>query len=212
MEHFGVKVIKKKYELKLVRNEYAIINNKSSIYKGKIYSDEWCKTQYKKAMENYDLNMEYFSLLDKKEFNEEINSFLNIYKEFKEVKDLKLFNGKSGYYIMILDEYKQLYIGTTNDIKRRIQQHWSKRVPFDRLIFGTVDNSIMSINSFNALDTTRIYAYPTDGTYINENEYIDYFSPCFVCNRLEGGKIEYGLLQAINMMKSRKLKESKKVN
>ena len=206
MEHFGVTVRIQESKAKLTREDYAIINNSSSIHKGRINSEEWCKKHREDCLKNFDLNMEYFKLLDKEEFNKEIDDFLNEHKEFKKVKDLKLYNGKSGYYIMILDEYKQLYIGTTNNIKKRIQSHWSKKMPFDRLLWGTVDNSILSINSFKALDTTRIYAFIDDNTFSIENYYIECFNPKFVCNRIKGGFLEYGLLEAINSMKTRKLK------
>lgn len=204
MVHFGVTVRDKKP--KLDKKDYAIINNKSSLGNGNIYSDEWCEEHREDCLKNFDLNMEYFQLLDKDEFNKEIDNFLNEHKEFKEVKDLKLYNGKSGYYIMILDEYKQLYVGTTNDIKKRIQTHWSKKMPFDRLIWGSVDNSILSINSFKALDTTRIYAFETEDTFSIENYYIECFNTKFVCNRIEGGFLKSGLLETINSMKTRKLK------
>ncbi len=59
--------------------------------------------------------------------------------------------------MLVLDEYKQVYIGQSTDIKSRILHHRSKKKPFDRLIFGSVENSILSIDSFGALDTTRIY-------------------------------------------------------
>ena len=218
MEHFGVRVMKRKYELKLVREEYAIISNKNSfgvkfsqdIYTddtGKFYKDEWCQKHYKECMENYDLNMEYFKRLDKEEFNRHVNRFLKGHKNFKEVTDLKLYDGESGYYIMVLDEYKQLYVGTTDNIKRRIQQHWSKRKPFDRLLLpmGAVNTSIMSIDSFRALDTTRIYASITNSTYKNEDRYINWFKPEFVCNRIFGGILEDGLIQAISTLKNRQL-------
>jgi len=47
------------------------------------------------------------------------------------VNNLKLYNKKSGYYLMISDEYSQLYIGITDDIKLRIQQHWVRKGIFD---------------------------------------------------------------------------------
>lgn len=65
---------------------------------------------------------------------------------------------------------------------------------------------MLSIDSFRALDTTRIYTYVTSATYENENEYIDQFSEEFICNRLAGGRVTGGLLQAIGMRKSRTLK------
>lgn len=215
--HFGVKVLEGKRGLKLTRETYAIVNNKNSlchfssdIYadeEGKIYSDEWCIEHLEDCLKNYDLNMKYFSLLNHIEFNAEINEFLQNNKCFVEVLDLNLYEEKLGYYIMILDEYCQVYIGTTNDIKKRIRQHWSTSKPFDRLLFpmGAVDRSTLSIDSFRALDTTRIFAYTTEETFELEDEFINEFSSKYVCNRIAGGKIIGGLLQSILMMKTRKL-------
>lgn len=216
--HFGVKVLEGKRGLKLTREKYAMVSNKNSLVRfsrdiyadeeGQIYTDEWCENQHKESLKNYDLNMEYFSLLKHSEFCIEIEKFLEQNSQFTEVYDLNLYDGKSGYYIMVLDEFSQMYIGTTNNIKRRIRQHWSKSIPFDRLLFpmGNVDSSILSIDSFRALDTTRIFAYTTNETFNNEDNFINQISAKFVCNRLAGGKISGGLLQAIKMMKMRNLK------
>ncbi|WP_405168315.1 GIY-YIG nuclease family protein [Paenibacillus sp. FSL H3-0286] len=218
--HFAVKVLEGKRGLKLTRENYAVVSNKNSlghfsadIYadeEGRCYSDEWCKKHLEDCLKNYDLNMECFSLLNHDEFNNEIENFLNKNKLFMEVLDLNLHDGKSGYYMMVLDEYCQLYIGTTNDIKRRIKQHWSKIKPFDRLLFpmGSVDASILSIDSFRAFDTTRIFAYTSNETYSSEDSFINQFSAEFVCNRLDGGKVTGGLLQAITMMKKRDLRKA----
>ncbi|MCM3571499.1 GIY-YIG nuclease family protein [Neobacillus mesonae] len=204
--------------LKMTREKYAIVNDRNSLVKfsediytdeeGKFYTNEWCENQLRDSLENYDLNMEYFSLLNHGEFCEEIEGFLKRNRQFTEVYDLNLYDGKSGYYMMVLDEYSQVYIGTTNNIKRRIRQHWSNSKPFDRLLFpmGNVDSSILSIDSFRALDTTRIYVYETNKTFTDEDEFIIQFPAKFLCNRLAGGKITGGLLQAIAMMKERNLK------
>jgi hypothetical protein len=215
--HFGVKVLEGKRGLKLTQENHAVVSNKNSlprfsidIYEdeeGKIYSDEWCKKQLRDCLENYDLNMKYFSLLSHDEFNAEISKFLENNKRFVEAFDLNLYDKKSGYYIMVLDEYCQVYIGTTDDIKKRIRQHWSKSKPFDRLLFpmGDVNSSLLSIDSFRALDTTRIFAYTTKRTFDMEDKFINQFSSKFVCNRIGGGKIDGGFLQSIAMMKNRKL-------
>lgn len=173
----------------------------------KKYTDEWCQWHYKNCLENFDLNMEFFAALSRDEFDTAITTFLDNHQEFRQISDLNICAGKSGYYMMVLDEYCQVYIGTTDDIKRRIQQHWSSSKPFDRLLFpiGAVDTSILSVDSFRAYDTTRIYAYITPNTYESEDIYINHFSAEFVCNRLAGGKITGGLLQAIAMKKQRQL-------
>jgi len=216
--HFGLKVLEGKRGLKLNRENYAVVSNKNSLVRfsadiyadeeGRIYTDEWCENQLKDCLKNYDLNMEYFSNLDHKEFCKEIEKFLQENSQFTEVFDLNLYDRKSGYYLMVLDEYCQLYIGTSTDIKKRIRQHWANSKPFDRLLFpmGNVESSILSIDSFRALDTTRIFAYTTNKTFNYEDNFINQFSAKYVCNRLAGGRISGGLLQAITMMKERNLK------
>lgn len=40
---------------------------------------------------------------------------------------------------MVLDEYRQAYVGATDacvGIQKRIKQHWTGTKPFDRLIWG----------------------------------------------------------------------------
>lgn len=212
--HFGITVHNGKHGTKLTRENYAIVNNKSSLgpfkgitgdkKEGKTYTDEWCTKHLKNCLTNYDLNMAFFSRLNHEVFNNSISIFLKKHDGFKPVLDLNTYDGKPGYYMMVLDEYCQIYIGITDDIKRRIRQHWSVSKPFDRLLFpiGAVDTSILSIDSFRAFDTTRIYAYTTSREDL-EDEYISHFPTEFVCNRLKGGKITGGLLQAIAMKKQR---------
>ena len=173
---------------------------------GKTYSDEWCAKQLKECLENYDLNMEFYSALNRDEFNNAINSFLRENKGFKSVSDLNEFDAVPGYYMMVLDEYCQVYIGTSGDIKHRITTHWSKRKQFDRLLFpmGAVNTSILSVDSFRAYDTTRIYVFPTAKIYDSEDDYINCFPPEFAANRLAGGKMDGGLRQAIAILNLKK--------
>lgn len=203
MKHFGCTVLSSKYGLELNRDNYAVINNKNSLSKfpslknayadekGTTYTDEWCKEYQQLILQNYDLNMRFFTSLNHDEFQGEIASFLKKNKNFVEVSNLNEYNGVSGYYIMVLDKYCQLYVGTTDNIKKRIQQHWIKTKSFDRLLFPmyAVNKSVLSIDSFRALDTTRIYAYPTKNTYENENRYIDDFPRSICATELQEVKI-----------------------
>ena len=222
---FGVRCAPRKRGLKLTRENYITVSNKSSFgknrnymralqendmetlrwYKGKyrdqeglIYTDEWCRQQYEDAMKNYDLNMAFFKNLNKSEFNDEIERFLKN-TPFIEIEDLNLYSC-AGYYVMVLGEYCQVYIGTSQNIKERISQHWGgSKNRFDRLIFGGIEASKLSINSFRALDTTRIFVYKTDELYTQEDKYINCFSDKFVCNRLSGGikKSEIDILLSV---------------
>lgn len=203
--HFGVNLRKSKYGLKISRDKYAIINNKSSFIRDEIYSDEFCKEHMEQCLINYDLNMKYFSKLDKNEFESSLNEFIKN-EHFIEVFDLNKYNNVPGYYILVLDEFCQAYIGTTCNIKQRVRQHWHTRKEFDRLIFGGVYNSIISIDSFRALDTTRIFVLETNNTFIYENKYIDSLPSKFMLNRTCGGILKDGMMEAIKGRRIRELK------
>lgn len=201
MKHFGVTVMAGKHGFELNRDNYAIINNRNthdkliaprSAYtdeKGTSYTDEWCKEYQQLILQNFDLNMRFFASLNHDEFQAELDAFLKENKNFVEVTDLTEYRGVSGYYIMVLDKYCQLYIGQATDIKRRIQEHWLFGRHFDRLLFPAyaVKESILSIDSFRALDTTRIYVYPTMNINVFEDMYINSFPPQYVTNRIAGG-------------------------
>ena len=147
--------------------------------------------------------MKFFSCLDSNEFNHTLQKFLQQHPQFVEVKDLNEYRYKTGYYILVLDKYKQIYIGTTNNICGRIRDHWTKTKQFDRLIFGSIFTSRLSIDSFRPLDTTRIFVYTTNKTFENEDKFISYFPDKFILNRTKGGMLDLGLSQAISNRKYR---------
>ena len=226
MKHFGVIVREGKYGLKLSRDKYALINNKNSLCKfeslnsvgayldedGKFYTEEWCKQHQKDCLENFDLNMRFFHSLNHDDFENALQNFLSNNNQFVEIQDLNDCDGIPGYYIMVLDEYCQLYIGTSCDIKKRIRQHWSSQKSFDRLLFpmGNVKHSVMSIDCFRALDTTRIYVKRTLSTFSTEDVYINSIPQFYLCNRIGGGIRDDGFLgyvKAKSTMKSRDLEK-----
>lgn len=204
VKYFGVNVRGKSDGLKLTRDNYIIVSNKSSFRKGKVYSDSDLDKHIENCLYNYDLNIEYFRSLLKQEFNKELMEFVSKTKFFKEITDLVPLSGVSGYYIMVLDEYAQAYIGKSNDIKIRIQKHWSKQKEFDRLIFGGKENSILSIDSFRAYDTTRIFVYPTNELEEQEDNFINLFNKKYLLNRTRGGTLD-GLMEVIINRKTREL-------
>lgn len=208
MEYFGVKLIKRKYSFNLRREEFALINAKPSLpmfdslikrnayidETGTKYRKEWCEEYRKLCLQNFDLNMKYFSLLDREEFNIAICEFLKKYNGFNKISNLFGYSEVSGYYLMILDEYKQVYIGKTDDIKRRIQQHWSCSRPFDRTLFPLygATTSCFSIDFFRALDTTRIYVWKKSLSDGIEKKLIKDFPEIYITNRI-GGDISNGI-------------------
>ena len=147
--------------------------------------------------------MEFYSMLDKIEFNTALESFLKDYRGFNQVFDLSKYSETAGYYIMVLDEYKQIYIGKTDDIKKRIIQHWSRTKPFDRILLPmyAYDKSCFSIDFFRALDTTRIFVYKSKLEYGTEAELIDSFPAKFCTNRIGGDVVN--LIDAIDTINSR---------
>lgn len=91
---------------------------------------------------------------------------------------------------MVLDHYNQAYVGVSSSrggIKARIRQHWSTNTPFDRLLFGEVDDSTLSIGSFRALGTTRIFASVVRDPLSLEDKVIRSLPKKFVLNRIRGG-------------------------
>lgn len=192
---------------KYVIDETKTIGNRHFVTK-RHYTDSWCQQHYENCIKNFDMNMAFYASLDKALFERKLQSFLKKHTGFKRVTDLKEYDSQSGYYLMVLDEYKQVYIGTSDNIKKRIQTHWRTQKEFDRLLFGTVENSRLSIDSFRALDTTRIYAYITQNTYHREDKYIRFFPDAYVCNRIAGGNMELGTLEAYSTRKERTFQES----
>lgn len=213
--HLGINVRPGKYGLKLNRDSYATINTKSTLPKMNdanytddtygFYTDEWAETYQKAILENYDLNMEYYSLLDKSKFINEVKHFVEEFN-FIEVHDLNNHKGQSGYYLMVLDEYCQVYIGTCKDIYDRVKNHWKRSKAFDRLLFPmwNIKKSRLSIDSFRSLDTTRLYILSSNNTFNEEDKFIHYFSDEFVCNRVGGGAMQ-NVFQLIGTIKERKL-------
>ena len=156
---------------------------------GEHYTDEFVEKHYKRCMENFDLNMQYFDGLNYDDFNKHL---LSVVKKNKlvEITDLAEVDGKTGIYIMVLDRYKQVYVGLSDSIKSRILSHWSTKKDFGHLVYGTVETSILSIDSFGALDTTRIF-YKELKWHQNMHEYeekiVFQFRPEYRLNRVAGG-------------------------
>ena len=214
MTHFGVTVREGRHGLKLNRSNYVAGSRICSFpwqYGGE-YDGEELARYIQDCVKNFNLNMEYFARLGRRDFNQTLDHFLVRNIDFKAVPDLKVYDGAPGYYMMVLDEYKQVYLGTTKDIKARVQKHWKNVQPLDRLISGTVGTSIISIDSFRALDTTRLYAFATPEIYGEENRYIEQIAAKYLCNRTIGGKLvdgkgkATGLGEAIGLRKTRNLR------
>ena len=205
--HFGVWLTKSN-QLNISKDHYATIDKQNSfVNKEKrprqylydlnpsqyedesctIYSDAYCTQHQKACFENYDINMDRFKQIPRDRFEGVVN-YLITAAPFQKIEDLTRCN-YCGLYIMVLDRYKQIYIGVAQNIKDRIKKHWYAKKKFDRLIFGTVEHSVISIDSFGALDTTRIYILPMPFQNLREAEagFVNSINPMYTLNRVNGG-------------------------
>ena len=141
-----------------------------------VYNEEFIKRNKEAILKNLNLNLKFYTELDSEEFNKNLDKVLKLKKNngLKKVTDLKEYIGKKGIYIMVLDKYKQIYIGQSKrDIVERIINHWKRKVEFENLLIGKVNESKLSIDTFGMLDTTRIYIEDIDPLYYNNSEKID---------------------------------------
>ena len=208
--HFGESVRPGKYGFRLVRDLYALPNKTSSIYvpremysdenwatldwmyedaEHRKLSDEFCRLQRDAALENFDLNMAYFAQIPLVKFEGALTEALSGQKSLKRVSDLRTIEGVEGVYVMVLDEHKQAYVGQSWDMRKRIKAHWAGTKQFDRLLWGNKYQSVLSINSFRALDTTRIFAARTSRPDSLERELVESIPPDYLLNRIGGGSV-----------------------
>ena len=179
IKHFNLDIMEKE-------SNYININSYLNL-KFKNRDEDFIEEQTKRIKYNYELNMQYFDSLDKEKFNKYLLNSMNK-NGFKEVSDLKEYRNIPGIYVMVLDQYKQVYIGLSErGITERIKQHWNAKKEPERLIFGRAFNSVLSIDSFGALDTTRIFVKTDGNLYEIENKLVDNFDEKYLLNRTIGG-------------------------
>ena len=179
--HLGIKIREK--ESNRINKEF-YLRAKPEYMKG--WSEADYARQRLKAALNYDMNMQLFASLDKADFCDYIAIQCKKFK-MTECTDLRELDGVEGLYMLVLDEYKQVYIGISGDIKKRIQSHWNKQKSLERLIFGDILASVISIDCFGALDTTRVFYIKSNTTAKLERKVVNAFDPLYTLNRTAGG-------------------------
>ena len=134
--------------------------------------------------------MEYYESLDINKYNKVVRQIIKKYK-LLEIKDLRECKSKKGIYILLQENFKQMYVGqSTRDLKDRIVTHWKKKPKFDKILFGRAEKSVIGVDSFGALDTTRILVYYEDNNNkIDrlEEKLVNNIPKEFVSNRIGGG-------------------------
>ncbi|GAB2516325.1 hypothetical protein [Paramicrobacterium agarici] len=227
IEHFGEAIRPGKYGFYLSRETYAIPNRKPTSHAPRElfsaedwkaldwayedeehthHSDEYCTVQRERALENFDLNMAFFASIERSAFDDAVKHFIANNQRLKPVENLRKWDSKPGVYILVLDKYKQIYIGQAWNIRKRVKQHWNGTKQFDRLLWGSVEESVLSIDAFRALDTTRIFAAGSTRASDLEAKLEAEFPRDFALNRIWGGDVQ-GLRAAFMLaeMKRRKL-------
>ena len=126
--------------------------------------------------------------MDVNEFQEALGRVLESDPALEPVSSLPDWHEVAGVYVMVFDTYRQFYVGQATDIRKRIKQHWSSHKAFDRLIFGSLYDSIFPVDEFLALDTTRIYARSTSQRFEAEARIEAAADRRFCLNRMMGGE------------------------
>lgn len=215
--HFGELIRPAKYGFKLTRDKYLNESRKNHKPLSKvlitslrerdqkycelmdsIFEDEWWRTyrpeiaeeMRARALKNFDLNMAYFSQLDAKEFEHHVAQTVKSFSRIRRVERLADWEETGGVYVMVLGEHRQVYVGQSNNIRKRIKAHWGGAISISKAVFGRVDQSIMSIASFRALDTTAIYAteVPDFKRDKVEEDVESSFDQKYVLNRIDAGR------------------------
>ncbi|GAA2250934.1 GIY-YIG nuclease family protein [Herbiconiux moechotypicola] len=207
VEHFGEVRLPGKYGHRLMRERYALADKKLTVHlprdwspslwdamdswfedeDHRIYTDAHCAELREEALVNFDLNMAFFAQIPQASFDEAVSTMLKRKKQLRPIMDLKELDGREGLYVMVLDDYRQTYIGQSSDMRRRIKNHWAGTKKLDRLVFGPVHESVMSIDAFRALDTTRIFAAVTSRADALEACVVRTFPADYRLNRIGGG-------------------------
>lgn len=152
------------------------------------HSDEFMLFQRDRAMRNFDLSMAHFETLDPAEFETALQAVLATDERFTPIDSLRDWNEVSGVYVMVFDNYRQFYIGKSDDIRKRIRSHWVGRKGFDRLLFGSPYSSIFPVDELRALDTTRIFAVRSSSPFSLETRAERAADARFCLNRIAGGE------------------------
>lgn len=167
------------------------------------HSDAYLLVQRDAALRNFDLSLAHFETLDPAEFESALQDVLATDERFTPVESLRDWDGVSGAYVMVFDEYRQFYIGKSDDIRKRVRSHWVGRKGFDRLLFGNKYSSIFPVDEMRALDTTRIYAVRSSRPFSVEERAEKAADPRFCLNRIAGGGGPLTMMMALPRLAGR---------
>lgn len=211
MVHLGERLNRSKYGWRANREQYAIPSRRSSLVLDRLavgeeywsyispryrdedhreYTDGYLLGQRDLALMNYDLSMLYFSGIDTDDFEAGLQELLAAERRLRPVSDLHDWDGVQGVYVMVFDDCHQFYVGESMDIRRRVKRHWSERKQFDRLLWGYWWESIPSVDTFRALDNTRVFALKSTASFNIEERLERKARKAFCLNRIPGGALD----------------------
>lgn len=218
VKHFEIPLPRSEDELRLTRENYICTTRDGRYYleRGRLRKspEEWDAVR-EGALRNYDLTMCYCERLRRDDFEHAIERLPEEFPVLEPVDDLTDWTDVPGVYVLVLDDYKQAYVGLARSrggIRQRIVVHWQRKLAFNRLLAGAPEQSILSIDSFRALDTTRILAARVgDGPDAAveaarlECAVFESVPEAFLCNRTAAGDLPGGLHEAIARRRYRRL-------
>lgn len=220
VEHFGVTLLQPEADLRLSRENYICTTRDGRYYleDGRLkHSPERWEPLRQAALENFDRTMAYCDRLDQGAFADAIEAVRGRFPQLEAVEDLGRWRDVHGVYVMVLDRYRQAYVGLARSrggIRQRILVHWQRKLAFNRLLSGPAAESILSIDSFRALDTTRILAAATgrpreagarEAASRLERAVFEALPGEFLCNRTLAGDLPGGLHEAMVRRRTRQL-------
>ena len=207
VEHFHIPLPRQPEDLRLSRENYICTTRDGRYYfeRGRLERapEQWAAVR-EGALRNYDLTMAWLARLPRAGFERAIGRLPERFPELRPVDDLA--RGRGG-------------------IRQRIVVHWQKKMAFNRLLAGPPERSIMAIDAFRALDTTRIFAAEVgearaEGALAGqageaqagmgaadqlERAVFDALPEPFLCNRTVAGYLPGGLHEAIARRRYRQL-------
>lgn len=148
------------------------------------------------ALVNLELNLRYFGGLDRAAFSGMIDGLQERFARLRTMTDLTVLDGVPGVYVLVMDGYCQAYVGQSGDMLRRIRQHWSYHRAINRLVWGDAETSVLPVDAFRALDSTRVLAWRTTRTDLYEQRVEAAVERQFSANRIEGGRGDLAVLAA----------------
>lgn len=181
--HFGIRLENDKVKKNITRNNYYSRDKEDKDVKP-------TELAINNSLRNFDLNINYFHGLNEEDFLNNLKKYVMNNNMFEKVDDLSKYNKNQGIYILVLEKYKQIYIGqTTRNLRDRIVRHWRNELPLLKTPF--IRSGILPIDCFGALDTSMIYVYKSsnqDEIDQLESDLIENFPLNFIMNKTIGGK------------------------